>query len=192
MLKYYINILSLAFLITIACVNIARADEITFDNQSFVLKSTAQSLNLTDAMNEYFPKGESRENWTKMLGIYHHPDVSNPIKLAQKFDDEIEKKENCLLLKFIQNKKVDQAVLSYLENGFENGKNFFTYNVYKYEKNEVKGMTEFKYSIKYYFNDKSEIPSIAQKVRDENDKYLEMLITSAIPPIVEKELTSTR
>lgn len=188
MFKDYINIFALVLMITVLCANMAKANEIKFDNQSFILKSTAQSLNLDNAMNEYFIKSENRDNWTKMLGIYHHPEASNPIKFAEDFDKEIEAKENCLLLKFAKNKKANQAVLSFLENGFENGKNNFTYNVYKYEKNPVKGITEFKYSVKYFFNDKSEITSIAQNVRDENDRYMEMLVSSAIPPIVEKEL----
>lgn len=189
MLKNVLNIVSLALLISLTCSYMARADEIKFDNQNFVLKATAQSLNVPNALNEYFPKGENHDNWTHMLGIYHYPDEKDPIKYAEDFDKKVEACDTCVLLKFAKNKKVDQAVLSFLENGQDNGQNFFTYNVYKYEKNPVKGITEFKYSVKYFFKNKDEIVSIANTIRDENDKYMTMLISSPIPPIVEKELT---
>ena len=188
MLKNVLNILSLTLLVSLAFACAAQANEIKFDNQNFVLKATAQSLNLPNAMNEYFPKNESHENWTQMLVIYHLPDEKDPIKFAENFDKEIEQNETCVLLKFVKNKKTDQAVISYLENGSENGKNFFTYNVYKYEKNPIKGITEFKYSVKYFFKNNEEIVSIANTVRTENDKYMTMLISAPIPPIVEKAL----
>lgn len=190
MIKIVLNVVALSLLITLSLACAADAsDEITFDNRNFVLKSTAQSLDLPNAMNEYFPKGENQYNWTQMLGVYHIPDVKDPIKYAEQFDEKIAKDETCLLLKFVKNKKVDQAVISYLENGSADGKKFFIYNVYKYEKNPTKGITEFRYAIKYFFKDNAEIVSIANTVRDENDKYMTMLISSAIPPIVEKELT---
>lgn len=189
MIKTIMNITALALLMTLSVYCAAEAqNEITFDNKAFVLKSTAQSMNLPHSMNEYFLKGESKYDWTQMLGVYHIPDIKDPVKYAEQFDNKIEKDETCLLLKFVKNKKTDQAVISYLENGNDNGKNFFTYNVYKYEKNPISGITEFRYAIKYFFKDKAEIISIANTVRDENDKYMTMLISSSIPPIVEKEL----
>lgn len=188
MLKDYITITLLICLITITFANMAKANEVTFDNTNFVLKATAQSLNLNDSLNEYFPSNENRDNWTRMLGVYHHPTESNPIKYAEDFDKEIEAKESCVLLKFAANKKANQAVISFLENGSENGRDFFTYNVFKYEKNPTKGMTEFKYAVKYFFKDDTEITSIGKRVREDNDKYMTLLISSAIPPIVEKEL----
>ena len=188
MIKNILNIVSLVVLLSLAFACATEAEELKFDNQSFVLKATAQSLNLPNSLNEYFLKGENPEHWTKMLGVYHIPTEKNPIKYAEDFDKEIEACENCVLLKFVKNQKNEQAVISYLENGRENGKDFFTYNVYKYEKNAIKGITEFKYSVKYFFKNKDEIIQIANKVREENDKYITMLITSAIPPIVEKQL----
>ncbi len=188
MLKNILNVISLTLLISLACAYAAGANEVKFDNQDFVLKATAQSLNVPNALNEYFPKGESHDHWTKMIGVYHIPEEKDPIKYAEEIDKDIEKAENCVLLKFVKNNKTDQAVISYLENGQENGQNFFTYNVYKYEKNPVKGITEFKYAVKYFFKNNDEIVKLAQTVKNENDKYMTMLISSPIPPIVEKEL----
>ncbi len=188
-MKNILNILALSLLVTISFMYGAEANEIKFDNQNFTLKATAQSLNLPNAMNEYFPTGENHNSWTKMIGVYHLPENKDPIDYAKDIDKEIESDDTCLLLKFAENKKTDQAVISYLENGSENGKNFFTYNVYKYEKNPIEGITEFRYAVKYFFKNNDEIFKIAEKVRADNDKYMTMLITSPIPPIVEKELT---
>ncbi len=188
-MKNIFNILALSLLVSLACIYGAEANEITFDNKSFILRATAQSLNLPNAMNEYFPSGENHDRWTKMIGVYHLPENKDPIEYAKDIDKDIENNETCLLLKFAQNKKTDQAVISYLENGNENGKNFFTYNVYKYEKNPVEGITEFRYAVKYFFKNNEEIFKLADKIKADNDKYMTMLITSPIPPIVEKELT---
>ena len=100
MLKTILNVLSLSLLISMTLVCAAQADEIKFDNQNFVLKATAQSLNVPNALNEYFPKNEDHNNWTQMLGIYHLPDEKDPIKYAESFDKEIEQDEMCVLLKF--------------------------------------------------------------------------------------------
>lgn len=186
--KNIFNILAFSLLLSASAGGVAAANEITFDNQNFILKATAQSLDLPDAMNEYFPNGENHNSWTKMIGVYHLPEVKDPIDYAQDVDKDIENNETCVLLKFAKNKKTDQAVISYLENGNENGKNFFTYNVFKYEKNPLKGITEFRYSVKYFFKNNDEIVGIANRVKADNDKYMTMLITSPIPPIVEKEL----
>ena len=42
--------------------------------------------------------------------------------------------------------------------------------------------------MKYFFKNDDEIVKLAQTVKNENDKYMTMLISSPIPPIVEKEL----
>ena len=45
-----------------------------------------------------------------------------------------------------------------------------------------------KYAIKYFCANNKDITAIGNKIREQNDKYMEMLITSPIPPIVEKEI----
>lgn len=171
-----------------AFIQTAKAEEIHFNNDIFTLKySTLSQLN-KGYENEYYLKNENKNNWTKMVGIYYYPGISNPLKFADKECKTIESKETNVLLKFIENKKADKAALSYLQNGSVNGKNFFEYNIFKYEKHPDSGMMALRYAIRYFFKDNSEITALAQKVKAENDEYLQTIITSPIPPIVEKEI----
>ena len=119
-----------------------------------------------------------------MIGIYYYPEISNPLKFAADTDKRIESKENFLLLKFVQNKKQDIAVISYLENIAQNDKTYFIYNIYKYEKHPKKGMMVLRFAKKYVFNTKDEITKIGHEVKAINDEYMEKIIVSPIPPVV--------
>ena len=123
-----------------------------------------------------------------MIGIYYYPDENNPIKFAENFVKTIENTDNSVLLKFIENKKSDKAAISFLVNGSENAKKYFEYDIYKFEKHPNKGMLLLKYSVKYFFTNEEQIKQIAKNVKENNDKYLEMIISSPIPPVVEKDI----
>lgn len=188
MLKISLIAVSLIVLSLLYFANVVKAEEIHFDNKVFVLKYSALSPVNKGYENEYFPANQNKNNWDRMVGIYYYPEISDPLKFASKEDKNVESTETDVLLKFIQNKKQDKAALSYLENGLENGKNIFTYNIYKYEKHPDKGMMVLRYAVKYYFTTNDEITQIGKKVREENDKYLEMIVSSPVPPIVEKDI----
>lgn len=164
----------------------AIAEEIHFNNDVYILKYSELSDLTKGYENEYFLKNETKNNWNKMVGIYYYPEISNPLKFADNECKDIESNDINVLLKFIENKQADKAALSYLQNGSENGKNFFEYNIFKYEKHPEKGMMALRYAIRYYFNNDEGIKALAQKVKDENDLYLQKIIESPIPPIVEK------
>ena len=123
-----------------------------------------------------------------MIGIYYYPDENNPIKFAENFVKTIENTDNSVLLKFIENKKSDKAAISFLVNGSENAKKYFEYDIYKFEKHPNKGMLLLKYSVKHFFTNEEQIKQIAKNVKENNDKYLEMIISSPIPPVVEKDI----
>lgn len=181
--------LSIFLIITVfAFLQTAKAEEIHFNNDIFILKySTLSNIN-RGYENEYFLKNENKSNWTKMIGIYYYPEVSNPLKFADKESKSIESKEINVLLKYIENKKADKAALGYLQNGSSNGKNFFEYNIFKYEKHPDKGMMALRYAIRYFFNNNDEITTLAGKVKAENDEYLQKIIESPIPPVIEKNI----
>ena len=48
-----------------------------------------------------------------------------------------------------------------------------------------------RYAVRYFFTTDAEITKIGNNVKEENDKYLQMIIESPIPPIIEKDITST-
>lgn len=167
---------------------ICQAEEIHFENEVYTLKYSAIAPQTEGYGNEYFRKNENVGNWSKMVGVYYYPNENNPLKYAENFDKTIENTENSVLLKLIENKKSDKAAISFLVNGCENAKKYFEYDIYKFEKHPDKGMMVLKYAVKHYFTNDSEIKTIAEKIKAENDKCLETIISSPIPPIVEKDL----
>lgn len=164
------------------------AENIHFNDFIYTLKSTDISKHAEVIKNEYFKQNENKDFWTSSIDIFYYPEQNNPLKFAAKFDSEIEKQENLLLLKFIQNKKQDIAVISYLENIIQNDKTYFIYNICKYEKHPKKGTLVLKFAKKYVFNTKEEITKMAQDIKTVNDDYMEQMIILPIPQIVEKEL----
>ena len=165
----------LTFLALLCSQIIALSEEIHFDNNVYTLKYSAIVPQTKGYGNEYFLKSENVSNWNKMIGVYYYPEENNPIKYAQDFDKTIENTENSMLLKYIENKKCDKAALSFLVNGCENAKKYFEYDVYKFEKHPSKGMIVTKFASKHFFAHENEIEQIAQAIKENNDKYLEML-----------------
>ncbi len=164
------------------------AEEIHFDNEVYKLKFSALAPQTSGYGNEYFKASENVSNWTKMVGVYYYPSEDNPVKYAQNFDKTVENTDNSVLLKFIENKKANKAAISFLVNGCENNKKYFEYDIYKFEKHPVRGMIVIKYAVKHFFTDDSEIANLAQQIKKDNDKYLEMLIISPTPKIIEKDI----
>ncbi len=165
-----------------------QSEEIHFDNEVYKLKYSALAPNTKGYGNEYYRNSENVGNWTKMIGVYYYPEESNPLKFAENFDNTIENTENSVLLKLIENKKCDRAAISFLVNGCENNKKYFEYDIYRFEKNPNKGMMVVKYAMKYHFTNDADIKTIAENIKKNNDKYLEIIITSAIPKIIEKDI----
>lgn len=138
----------------------------------------------TSISNEYFKDNENTSSWSSKIIINYLPEVSNPLKYASDFDKKITKEENLLLLKFVQNKKRDIAVLSYLENEITDGYAYFIYNIWKFEKHPQKGIMTLKFAKRYKINSDNDIKNFANEIKKVNDDYMERIIISPIPPIV--------
>lgn len=167
---------------------ICNAEEIHFENEVYKLKYSALAPLTKGDGNEYFRNSENVGNWSKMIGVYAYPNENNPVKYAETFDKTVENTENSVLLKLVENKKADKAVISFLVNGCENAKKYFEYDIYKFEKNKNKGMLIIKYAVKHYFTKDEQIKTIAENIKKNNDKYLEIIISSATPAIIEKDI----
>lgn len=183
MKKFILTVITL-FLLQV----ISFSNEIKFDNETYTLKFSALAPQTQGYGNEYYKKDEDISNWTKMIGVYYYPNETSPLGFAQNFDNTIENTDNSVLLKIVENKKSDKAVLSFLVNGCENSKKFFEYDVYKFEKHPQKGMIVSKYASKHFFKTDEEIKKIAQNIKENNDKYLELLIVSQTPAVLEKDV----
>ena len=167
---------------------VVKAENIHFNDSVYDLKYSEITSKSRIIENEYYKVKENRDYWTSMIGIYYNPEISNPLKYAADVDKKIETTENLVLLKFMQNKKKDVAIISYLENVVQDDKTFFIYNIYKYEKHPKKGMMILRFAKKYVFNLKEEITHIAQEVKAINNDYMEQIIISPIPQIVVKHI----
>ena len=118
---------------------VCNAEEIHFENEVYKLKFSAIAPQTQGYGNEYFRNSENIGNWSKMIGVYYYPNENNPVKYAENFNKTVENTENSILLKLIENKKADKAVISFLVNGCENTKKYFEYDIYKFEKYKNKG-----------------------------------------------------
>ncbi len=185
-----IILIGFCFLIftAIALTNYTNAEEIHFNNNIYTLKYSTFSVINKGYENEYFLNNQNKTNWIKMIGIYYYPDESNPLKFADNKCKEVENDETNVLLKFIENKKADKAALSFLQYGNNKNKNFFEYNIYKYEKHPDKGMMVLRYADRYFFDNNNEITEIGNNIKKENDNYLQMIVESPIPQIIEKDI----
>ena len=110
-----------------------KAENVHFNNFVYTLKSGDISNRKNVVKNDYYRRDENKDYWTSAIQISYYPEISNPLKYAAEVDKKIEGKENLLLLKFIQNKKQNIAIISYLENIVQNDKTYFIYNLCKYE-----------------------------------------------------------
>ena len=164
------------------------AEEIHFDNEVYKLKYSSLAPQTNGYGNEYFRNSENVGNWSKMIGVYYYPNENNPIKYVENFDKIVEETENSVLLKLIENKKSNKAAISFIVNGCENAKKYFEYDIYKFEKNPNKGVMVVKYAVKHYFTNDKQIKMIAEDIKKNNDKYLETIITSAVPAIIERDI----
>lgn len=178
------------FVSLILMIEPVNAEEIHFNNDVYTLKYSAIAPQTEGYGNEYFLKNENVAKWSKMIGVYYYPNESDPLKFVENFDKTIENTDNSLLLKLVENKKSDKAAISFLVNGSENAKKYFEHDIYKFEKFSGKGMVVLKYAVKHFFTNDNDIELIAEKIKKENDKLLETIITSPIPTIVEENIAS--
>lgn len=183
-MKKFLLILCALLCSQIVCLS----EEIHFDNEIYKLKFSALAPKTNGYGNEYYKNTENAANWTKMIGVYYYPEENNPIEYAQNFDKTVENTENSMLLKLIENKKTNKSVISFLVNGCEKSKKYFEYDVYKFEKHTSKGIIVTKYAQKYHFTKDQEIENIAKQIKENNDRYLEMLVISEPPRIIEEDI----
>ncbi len=183
LIPIYLVLILMAFVI----VQKVKAENVHFNNFIYTLKSGDISNRKSVVKNEYYRRDENKDYWTSAIQISYYPEITNPLKYAAETDKKIESKENLLLLKFIQNKKQNVAIISYLENIVQNDKTYFIYNLCKYEKHPKKGILELKFSKKYVFNTKEEITQIGKEIKSINNDYMEQMVILHIPAIVEKE-----
>ena len=174
--------------IYLSVAQIARAENIIFNNENYILKHSKFSEINKGYENEYFLEKSQKNNRTKFIEVYYYPEIKNPVKFAQNADKEIEMKSDVILLKLIANKKQNKAILSFIDTVEQDGKTYFEHNIYKYEPYKQKGMIIVRYAGRVLVSDEKEAQKFAQEVKKINDDLIEQLIISPIPNLVEEEI----
>jgi hypothetical protein len=158
------------------------AESIHFDEYIYKFK---ESKIATDAItNEYYKQKENPNYWTSRFVIVNLKNEKSPIKFSIKKDTEIEQNKNCILLKFIQNKKKNIALISYIENINQNKNKFFIYKITKIEKSSTNGISTISFEKKYVLNTQNDAEKMAKQIKSKNDDFMERMIITDIPEII--------
>jgi hypothetical protein len=159
-----------------------KAESIHFDE--FLYKFKDANIEENTTTNGYYQPTENSDYWTSRFVVSEIKNEKSPIKFATEKDNAIEQNKNYLLLKFIQNKKQNIALISYLEDFNQNEKTFFIYHITKFEKSPT-GIATISFEKKYILNTQTDAEKMAKEIKTTNDDYLERLIITEIPAMIE-------
>jgi hypothetical protein len=160
----------------------AKAESIHFEEFLYKFKDAKTEENIFT--NGYYKPKENSDYWTSRFIVSELKNEKSPIKFATEKDNSIEQNKNCILLKFIQNKKQNIAIISYLENFNHNKKIFFIYRITKFEKSPTHGISTISFEKKYILNTQNDAEKMAAQIKKTNDDYLERMIITEIPAII--------
>lgn len=168
--------------------NIAFAESIHFTDNLYKLKTVNKPESQNSIENIYYTNNENKNKWSDRFEVYYYPEISNSLKYAQQSCKEIENNDKLLLLKFVQNKKQNIALISYLETSEQNGQPVFIYNIFKYQNTSKKGLNVLRFEKVYQTPDKTSIINMTEEIRKINDDYMERMIITPIPEIITDDI----
>jgi hypothetical protein len=175
---FYLFSLLLLFVLNLS----VKAESIHFDE--FVYKFKDAKIEENILTNGYYKPKENSDYWTSRFIVSELKNEKSPIKFATEKDNSIEQNKNCILLKFIQNKKQNIAIISYLENFNHNEKIFFIYRITKFEKSPTNGISTISFEKKYILNTQNDAEKMAKQIKSKNNDYMERMIITDIPEII--------
>jgi len=186
MKKYWLYFL----LIFIFIGNSVSAESIHFTDYIYKIKTVNNTGKQNFVENIYYTNNEDGNNWSSRFDVYYYPGITNPLKYAQQISKDIENNDKLLLLKFVQNKKQNVALISYLETSEQNGQTVFVYNIFKYQARNKKGIDILRFEKIYSCSDKTAIINMTEEIRKINDDYMERMIITPIPEIITDNIKS--
>ncbi len=164
------------------------AESIHFTDNLYKLKDVNKPEAQNTVENTYYTNNENKTKWTSRFEVLYNSGISNPLKYAQQTCKEIENNDKLLLLKFVQNKKQNIALISYLETSELNGEAVFIYNIFKYQNHNKKGLNILRYEKVYQTPNKTAIINMTEEIRKINDDYMERMIITPIPEIITDDI----
>jgi hypothetical protein len=140
----------------------AAADSVEFDGQSLLLAS--QAAENDESIQEFIPKDETIDAWTKLAAIRTQGGIDDPAAMAKEMATSIRKRYPKAPFKVMVNKKAGEAMIDFVvwpEDG-----SFAEFNVFRYAKHPRDGLASQQYALRAYGDDALEFLKGLRPVRE--------------------------
>lgn len=127
------------------------ANTIDFQGQSLRLAYVAESPDPNDgrAINEYVPVGETLENWTQLIGIYHYPLQHDSKSMAGQMVKSLKASNPLARFQIRESEDGKRVMLDFIT--WETEKAITEFNVFIFQKNsQGSGLIAQQYALRAY------------------------------------------
>ena len=158
------------------------SNTIEFQGQSLRLAYVAESPDPKDgrAINEYVPVGESLENWTQLIGIYHYPHQYDSKSIAGQMVKALNASNPLARFQIRESQDGKRVMLDFIT--WETEKGITEFNVFIFQKHpEGSGLIAQQYALRAY--GQAEGLKFMEDLRDTRNKSLEAVSDFAFPDL---------
>lgn len=158
------------------------ANTIEFQGQSLRLAYVAESPDPNDgrAINEYVPVGESLENWTQLIGIYHYPHQHDSKSIAGQMVKALKASNPLARFQIHESEDGKRVLLDFITWDTEKG--ITEFNIFIYQKHpQGTGLIAQQYALRAY--GQAEGLKFMEELRDTRTKSLEAVSNFTFPDL---------
>lgn len=158
------------------------ANTIEFQGQSLRLAYVAESPDPNDgrAINEYVPVGESLENWTQLIGIYHYPHQDDSKSIAGQMVKALKASNPLARFQIRESQDGKRIMLDFIT--WETEKGITEFNVFIFQKHpEGSGLIAQQYALRAY--GQAEGLKFMEQLRDTRNKSLDAVSDFTFPDL---------
>ena len=176
------RILIAVLFILIILPSVAAMPFVKFNGNKYSLYFSAKSPEDGSFINEYYKSGETYENWTELIGVYHYPNEYSPIEFAKSMSEQLNSisSPNTLMI----NDTSNSALLDFILVDSSRMPMILEFNVFKYEKSPVCGTVTIQYAKRYLINNMLEIDEVKSFFDKNREKCLNKVEKLKIPELV--------
>lgn len=154
-------------------------ETVRFGSQSFELAWKIESA--SNNMKEFIPKGESLRNWKSFVGVYEYPLIDDPRAFAYQMSQSIKHQNPRAQSSMTYDAQKGIAMLDFVTWPVD--ARFIEYNVFKFERDESKGIVGYQYAVRDY-DDKKAFFANLETLRKQSLKTMSeegVVVQSAAP-----------